>query len=165
MPRSLVGAFFVLSNILQWRLPWRYGTTLVALMGMLLLLFRWYYGTALPLPFYVKTQATHELAWSVKLVHMGTVLSFAAPFCWLAWRRPDAITRSLVAAAALFVLYHGAFTDEVMGYQGRFYAPCLVPLVLASARSWRTFLSSGHGVSTALFCCALGCVFDRRLPR
>ncbi len=145
------GAFFVLSNVLQRRVPWRYVVTLGALMGVLLLLFRWYYGTALPLPFYVKTQATHALDWQAKLIHMGTVLSFAAPFCWLAWRRADAITRSLFAAAALFVLYHGASTDEVMGYQGRFYAPSLVPLVLASARSWRTFLYERRRVPTVLF--------------
>jgi hypothetical protein len=116
-----------------------YVGSFAALLGTLLLSFRLYYGTALPLPFYVKTfglapydQAFRALAVRDKLVHLATFSAFAAPLLSFARPRRDARIIGLLLASAAFVGYHALATEEIMGYRARFYAPALVPLGLAA---------------------------------
>ncbi|MEM6992434.1 MAG: hypothetical protein AAF721_18115 [Myxococcota bacterium] len=107
-----------------------------------------YYGTALPLSFYMKSMALHSyddetlrIGLSVKLAHFGALLTFCGVFGWLAARkealRSRTPTLALLTAAALFCSYHLVSTNEIMGYRARFYVPAAVPLVMAAATAWR----------------------------
>src|SRR5690606_19830010 len=103
--------------------------------------FERYYGTALPLPFYAKQRLLspydpHFLAISagVRRIRVGHFLFVAVPLCAAALGRRDRTNLLLLGVSALFVAYHYFATVEVMGMFGRFYAPCLPLLALASAR-------------------------------
>lgn len=147
----ILGAVFVTGSLLERRVPWRYLVTLAGVMALLLLSFRAYYGTALPLPFHLKAGLPPRLGWGVKREHFSAFVAFAAPLAWLAWRRRDAVTVALGVAALAFVVYHLTLTDEVMGYRGRFYVPALVPLNIAAARAWDTYRATARALPTALF--------------
>jgi len=126
-----------------------YGVTFALALGACLLVFRLYYGTALPLPFYLKTAgwsryetAVTRLGMRDKLVHLATFALFAAPFVWLL-RRGSRAGLALGVAALGFVAYHALFTTEIMGYRSRFYAPALIPLGLGAA------FGSGRALTSA----------------
>jgi hypothetical protein len=114
----------------------------VAVLATALLLFKLYYGTALPLPFYAKQKAfspydEHFLRLSAEVGAQRFAL-FAlsgAPLLLRALFLRDRTNGVLVGAAATFVGFHLWSTVDVMGMQGRFYAPSLPLLVLASARA------------------------------
>jgi hypothetical protein len=131
---------FVVANARDPRKLLVFGATLALLLGALLLGFRLYYGTALPLSFYVKTmgfspydEAVRQLGVRDKLEHLATFAAFAAPLIFMSRPRRDARALALVVASVSFVLYHGSMTTEFMGYRARFYAPALIPLGLAGA--------------------------------
>jgi hypothetical protein len=121
-------------------------------------LFHAYYGTALPLPYYMKTFTqsfydphVRKLGQHVKGWYVACFVCFSAPLWWLAaWRR-DAVTLALVSSAAAFFVYHWVFTYEFMGSRSRFYAPAVVPLVLAAARSWDHFSERVRPTHNLLF--------------
>ncbi|HEX6766302.1 MAG TPA: hypothetical protein VF103_12510, partial [Polyangiaceae bacterium] len=115
---------FVVAHSRHRRHVLLYVASLAALLGALLLSFRLYYGTALPLPFYVKTfgfapqdEAFRALAASDKLVHFATFSAFAAPLLLFARPRGDARSLGLLLASAAFVGYHALATEEIMGYR------------------------------------------------
>jgi hypothetical protein len=135
-----------------------YAATLVALLGLLLAGFHFYYGSALPLPFYWKTFGLS--AYDPAFVQAGVVwkrrylltfLVFAAPLTWVALHGRAAPARGLVASALALVLYHRVMTNEVMGYHARFYLPALLPLGLAAALAWSDFRARERRAATALF--------------
>ena len=102
-----------------------------------------YYGTPVPLAFFAKTAGFHgygahmaALNLASKREHLVTVGLLSAPLWVLAFQRRDRTNVALLSATIVFWLYHGFFTQEIMGYRGRFYAPGLVPLTIAAARSW-----------------------------
>jgi hypothetical protein len=134
-------ATFVVVNLRERRTLVVYGATLALLMGGLLAVFRAYYGTALPLPFYAKTLgvAPHDalmqaLSSRDKLLHLCTFGAFFGPLVFLCRLYGDQRALALVVAGVALVLYHALATTEIMGYRGRFYVPASVPLALAAAR-------------------------------
>ncbi len=140
---------FVLIAPAAWREPRKYAKVALGTglgLGALLLSFYVYYGTAVPLPFYLKTHGYNEQsAYHVSLFareKAKNVISFlylSAPFLFMALheRRREAV--SLVVAAIAFAAYHYAFTIETMGQSSRFYLPALAPLLVAAAISYPTF--------------------------
>lgn len=148
------------------RLPIAYLTTLAALLGALWLAFHAYYGTPLPLSFYMKTGVLGhygaditESSLPVKRVHVLGALVFAAPFLWIGTvgvrasvgdRRITIV--ALLAASVAFFGYHLFLTTEIMGYRGRFYLPAFAPLALAGVLSWDAFVARGSLPTRALFC-------------
>ena len=140
-----------------------------------LLFFQLYYGTALPLPFYAKQKAfspydEHFLRLSAEVGSQRFALFAlsAAPLFLRALFLRDRKNLVLLSAAAVFVIFHRWSTVDVMGMQGRFYAPCLPLLVLASARAgapgqrvpWNPLCLAAAGLVT-LFA---GLLFTQSLP-
>jgi hypothetical protein len=124
--------------------------------------FKLYYGTALPLPFYAKQAAFSPYdAFFLRLSAESGAQRFAVfalsavPLLLRAASRRDRTNLSLLAAAALFVACHRWLTVDVMGMQGRFYAPCLPLLILASARAGVKRPARAHRVLAASFVLAL----------
>ena len=116
------------------------------MLGLVLLAAWGYYGTPLPLPFYMKTLALQTygehfvgLGWHEKQLHFGLTLALAAPLLWVV-ARSSSIRRASTIALALGILalwgYHLSATNEIMGYRGRFYVPGVVALTMAAARAW-----------------------------
>lgn len=147
---------FGLTWLKHRRVPLREVALLLSLIGGCLVLFRLYYGTALPLPFYAKQRAfspydEHFIALSDhwELTHFSVFMWAALPLCLLALARPDRVNVILLGAFLLFEVYHLTFTIDVMGMRGRFFAPALPVLVFAAARgervawSWRRACLSG----------------------
>ncbi|MCX4241740.1 hypothetical protein [Paraliomyxa miuraensis] len=123
-------------------LPWRYVAALAAMMLVLLGGLWAYYGTALPLSFYMKTaglqpygEHVFRVGLSAKAQYFAVMLVFAAPLSWIAGHRRDAGTWALLGATVALWGYHLLFTNEIMGYRARFYVPGVVPLIMAAARA------------------------------
>lgn len=122
----------------------------MALAGLAVCLaaFKLYYGTALPLSFYVKsTVATVHSAEHIaiyadeKVKNALQFLYFAAPFLFIVVAGRSRIGLTLLASAAAFCLYHVFFTVETMGHYSRFYMPAVAPIVAAAIVSWDGFRS------------------------
>jgi len=124
-------------------LPWRArGRDLAAcgagLAAILLALWA-YYGSALPLSFYVKSGASGlydpdflARSHAAKLRHAGLFALTACPLVAAAAAERARAWR-LAAPALAFAAYHLLLTVDVMGLRGRFYAPCLPALAAAAA--------------------------------
>jgi hypothetical protein len=104
--------------------------------------FKLYYGTALPLPFYAKQLLVSpydahfiQVSNEVQKLRFGIFLIVALPLALFGTLRLDRENVTLLGSALLFELYHLLTTIEVMGMQGRFYAPALPLLVIAAARA------------------------------
>jgi hypothetical protein len=141
-------------------------------LGLLLATFRAYYGSALPLPFYVKVRglsvqtADHLAIFAHEKVENLSQFAFcAAPFAFIALYFPSREVVLWLAAAAAFVGYHACFTIETMGQLSRFYLPALVPLVAAAARAYPEYLRRRNGQLSALFALLGAFVFVRVLGR
>jgi hypothetical protein len=107
-----------------------------------LLFFEFYYGTALPLPFYAKQRAfspydEHFLRLSAEVgaQRFAVFALSATPLLVRALFLRDRMNAVILAAAIGFVGFHFWSTVDVMGMQGRFYAPSLPLLAFASARA------------------------------
>ena len=131
---------FLGMNIKERRRLAAYALALAVLLGAVLGAFKFFYGTAMPLPFYAKTYglgpydaAIRALDMREKLVHVATFAAFVAPLVALCRPREDARARGLVVASAVFVFYHFFATTEIMGYRARFYVPAFIPIALAAA--------------------------------
>jgi hypothetical protein len=123
------------------RIPLREILLLGAGLGLILLAFRLGYGTALPLPFYAKSATfspydAHfkDVSRAVRSLRFGLFLASALPLLLLGAMKRDATNRILLGSAALYAIYHYTSTIEVMGMQGRFYAPALPVLIVAASR-------------------------------
>jgi hypothetical protein len=121
------------------RLPWRPLLGSALALGLVLLACDLYFGTPLPLPFYLKSSAL--TAYDAAFVQMNLLpkhrnlagfLLMAAPLVFVIAHGRGRWAWSLTAAAFTLVAYHYFFTLEVMGYYARFYVPALVPLTLAA---------------------------------
>jgi len=148
----------------QWLLAWReqrsaasvstslrlLTATLIAIavgLGALLGLFYLYYGTPLPLPFYIKTHglstqsAAHIQTFALeKLKNALGAAFFALPFLFVAAHARVRFVALLVASALVFCGYHYFATIETMGYLSRFYLPGLVPIFAAAGIAYRDYL-------------------------
>jgi hypothetical protein len=120
-------------------------------LALLLLALRAYYGTALPLPFHVKSRfLTHYDAAYRALDAPGarrqllTFLLLAAPFLYVALSSLRRDVVALLAGATALVVYHAVFTIEIMGYHARFFAPATLAVVLAAALAWPRFAEAPH---------------------
>lgn len=111
-----------------------------------------YYGTPLPLSFYMKSLALNPygahmmgLSWDGKQAHFGITLAFSAPLLWVVVRsgtlRDRGATLALLVGVLALWAYHLMATNEIMGYRARFYLPAVVALGMAAARSWDAFVA------------------------
>ncbi|HEU4536244.1 MAG TPA: hypothetical protein VFS00_19100, partial [Polyangiaceae bacterium] len=124
------------------RLPWRALAATAAGVALTLALCDAYFGTPLPLSFYLKSQAFSNyddafiaLSRPFKHRNAATFLLFALPLAYVAAHRRRSWTWAALTSSALFFAFHFASTVEVMGYQARFYLPGLVPLALAAVEA------------------------------
>jgi hypothetical protein len=125
--------------IVRRQIPWREGLAFAALFGCSLLALKLFYGTALPLSFYLKSGAFTvysetfiEMSVPTKRSHAALLLITALPLVYVAVQRLSRQNLGYLIAAAAFVGYHYVSTVEVMGGHARFYAPA-VPLIAAAA--------------------------------
>jgi hypothetical protein len=116
----------------------------------LLVLFRAYYGTALPLSFYVKNRLlSHYDVDYLRLDREGnrrqlcTWLVLAAPFSYVALFRLRSWVGWLLAGAFALVGYHALLTVGIMAYHARFLLPALVPIAIAAKLAWPEFVATG----------------------
>jgi hypothetical protein len=115
-------------------------------LGACLLAFKLYYGTALPLSFYVKSYLAtvhspeHVAQYFHEKVKNGLqFLYFFAPLLLITLVARQRVALALLAAAVAFCAYHALFTVETMGHHSRFYMPAVVPIVAAAVLSWDRF--------------------------
>ena len=135
---ALAGEPLLRARRLPWRLLIYLGIGLVLVVGALYL----YFGTPLPLSFYLKSRAltVYDSAFvakdlTLKHKNLTALLLLSAPLLYVAVharapRRPWVY--SLLAAAAAFTAYHFFSTVEIMSYYARFYVHALVPVALAA---------------------------------
>lgn len=141
---ALVVALLVLGRAAeQRRWPVRYAVALVLGMAAVWGACWLYYGTPLPLSFYMKSLGLHDYGASTSGPSLRAKRSHALVFAWFAapllfeilrakpWTRRDDLSVLSLAALA-FVGYHLAGTHEIMGYRARFYLPAIVPLLAAA---------------------------------
>jgi hypothetical protein len=114
-----------------------------------LVAFKLYYGTALPLSFYVKSYlaTVHDsehvaIFFREKIKNASQFLYFFAPFLFVAVAGRNRVGLALLVAALAFCGYHAVFTVETMGHYSRFYMPAVVPIAAAAILSWSRFRSS-----------------------
>lgn len=129
--------------------------------GLLWLAFRAYYGTALPLPFYLKTQALAgsarldpALFAAEKVKNASQFAFFALPLLYIALHERSREVIGLLASGLALVAYHAFATVETMGHHSRFYLPALVPIALAASLVYPRFLQR-RSWPLALCGCAL----------
>jgi hypothetical protein len=143
-------------------------------LALLLGVFYLYYGTPLPLPFYIKTQgisvqsAAHiEIFALEKLKNVIGAGFFALPFLFIAAHSRSSFVALSCAAGFCFAAYHYFATIETMGYLSRFYLPGLVPLIAAAGLAHRDYLRRRRWlVSVALYVAWLGAfVWLKRLDQ
>jgi hypothetical protein len=108
--------------------------------------FHAYYGSALPLSFYVKNRAlTHYDADYKQLDvpgtrrQLATWLLIAGPFLYVALLRVRARAAWLLASSLALLVYQSVFTLQIMGYHTRFFIPALLPVLLAACAAWPDF--------------------------
>jgi hypothetical protein len=127
--------------------------------GMLILLatFHLYYGTALPLPFYIKTHGiTVQPADYIvyfEAEKTGNALQaalFAFPFFFVALHDRSRVVLALMLSGAAFCGYHYFATIETMGYMSRFYLPGLVPIFIAAGLAYPAYQLRRRWVVSAL---------------
>ena len=104
----------------------RYVVVLGALLGLLLLAFRLYYGSALPLPFYAKSPGFSAFDGELraaglhdKFEHLCTFALFGAPLAYIGGHGRERRGWALLGTSAIFVLYQALVTNEIMGYLAR----------------------------------------------
>jgi hypothetical protein len=120
---------------------------LIAL-GLALMLFGFqrYYGTALPLPFYVKMRglnaqdASYIAYFAIEKAKNVTQIAFMAlPFAYVALHDRSRVVLILLATGLAFGVYHYFATIETMGYYSRFYLPGFISLIAAAAVAYRRY--------------------------
>lgn len=123
--------------------------------------FKLYYGTALPLSFYVKSYltTTHapeylQLFWREKVKNLAQFCYYFAPFYLVALTGRTRAGLALLAGASALCAYHALFTVEVMGHHSRFYIPAVPLIVAAAVCSWRQFRDRAPRY-LPIACCAL----------
>ncbi len=133
----------------------------VVAMAATLGVFKLLYGTALPLPFYVKThglnvqEPAHVAIFAREKTKNSLQFCFwCLPFVYVALHHRVRQVWLLLASAFAFCAYHFALTIEEMGHHSRFYFPALVPVLAASVLAWPAFMRTRRWWVTALFAAA-----------
>jgi hypothetical protein len=143
-------------------------------LAVLLVLFRAYYGTALPLPFYVKTHglsvqsASHIAVFAPdKFKNVVEFVFLLLPLVYIALHDRSRSVLLLLLSALLFVLYHLVATIETMGLLSRFYLPAVVPTAAAAGLAYRGYQERNRWQASALFYAAwlVAFVLLQRLDR
>ena len=111
-------------------------------------LFYFYYGTALPLPFYIKTHgisaqtASHLAIFAPEKTKNALQAGFLTlPFFYVALHARSRRTLALLASGLALAGYHYVATIETMGHHSRFYLPALVPIWIAAALAYPAYLA------------------------
>ena len=145
----LVALTLAFSPRRSWREKAQGLAGMAAGIGLCLLAFRAYYGTALPLAFYLKSGQSglygsyflEKSGW-VKREQLAYLALCTAPAVFLALRSARQEWLPLLAPAGIFVAYHALATVEVMGFHARFYAPALPWFAVAASRGLQRPLST-----------------------
>jgi hypothetical protein len=142
------------------------GLALLAGLAGLLVVFHFYYGTGLPLPFYLKTRglsvqpAEYLQFFKIeKTENAVRMLFLSLPFVYIALHSLSRPVLLLLAAALLFCGYHYLATIEIMGYFSRFYLPGLVPLLAAAGLAFPAYQARRRWWLSALLYTAYCAVF------
>jgi hypothetical protein len=116
------------------------------LLGAFLVAFKLYYGTALPLAFYVKSYWSNtqgdghvQIFWHEKIKNLTQFFYLYLPLILIAFRGRTKLGSTLLGAALTFCAYHALFTVETMGHYSRFYMPAVVPIVAAAMEGFESF--------------------------
>lgn len=142
-PDAILLSFTLVVVMLASRATWRplLRFMIWTVLGLLLLSagFYAYYGTFLPLSFFLKVSPLSiydadyvRMGLVNKLQNLGQALLLILPLVPLIALRRDRVNLALCAAAAVFISFHGLTTFEIAAYHARFYAPAL-PLLFAAA--------------------------------
>ncbi len=128
--------------------PWQEAGAFVLLLAVVLLAMNAYYGTALPLSFYLKSgslsvysESFIEISREGKVRNIALFFTTVLPILYVALQRPDRRNIGLLLAGGAFVAYHYASTVEVMGMYARFYAPAIPVLAAAALPAFGAFCS------------------------
>lgn len=131
----------------------------VLALATLLAVFKVTYGTALPLPFYVKThglnvqESAHVALFAREKSKNALQFAFwCLPFVFVALHHRVPEVLLLLVGAAVFSGYHYVSTIETMAHYSRFYVPALVPVLAAAVLAWPSFVRSRRAWSSAVFC-------------
>jgi hypothetical protein len=102
----------------------------------------WFYGTALPLAFYVKQAAFNpcgaeamSITAEAQRLRFSVFLLTGAPLFAVGCLMRDRINLVLLSSVVAFEAYHLALTLDIMGMHGRYYVPALPLLAVAAARA------------------------------
>jgi len=152
---SITAYYWMRDRRLPWRVLFYCGVTLLALLGVLWL----YFGTPLPLAFYLKSQALTvytdrfvELSLGLKRRNLAGLFVMAAPLVYVIAHGRSAWAWALALSFAIFNGYHYVSTVEVMGYFARFYMVSMVPLTLAAIDAAPRFRERSRVVVSVVFC-------------
>lgn len=156
------------------RPPWRAVLACVAALAAVVVALWLYFGTPVPLAFYLKSRALTsytsdfvELSLVLKRRNLIGLVVMAAPLLYVAGHGRGAWSWSLLGAFALFTVYHLVSTIEVMGWYARFYVPGLVPLALAAMAAAPRFRERSRPWVTLVFCASYAAgilyAYDHRL--
>ena len=140
---------------LRWkesrRMPLREIGLLAAGLSAVLLACDAYFGTPLPLSFYAKhallspyDPAFVEGSRPSSYQRFAVFALFAAPAFGFALAKRDLTNTSLLLSATAHGIYHLFSTIDIMGMHGRFYAPAIPLLAVASARGLHVFEQEGY---------------------
>jgi hypothetical protein len=140
------------------------GLLIVVSVGLSLLAFQRYYGTALPLPFYVKTRGlnvqdpSYVAYFAIEKAKNVTQIAFVSlPFAYVALHHRCRPVLILLGTGLAFGMYHYFATIETMGYYSRFYLPGFIALIAAAAVGYRRYQQRRHVWLTALlYACYVG---------
>lgn len=163
VPGVLLAIDWLLALVAREREPERFrvltrtGFSIAAGLALCWLAFWAYYGTPVPLPFYIKTQGlsvqtdAHLRIFELeKNKNALQAAFFALPLVLVALHGKSGRVVRLLAAGAVFVAYHYFATIETMGYFSRFYLPALVPFALAAGLAYPEYLSRARWPLRAL---------------
>jgi hypothetical protein len=143
------------------RLPWRALAAAAAGLGATWALAYAYFGTPVPLSFYLKSHGFSNygpefIAACLPDKHRNafTVALFALPLAYVASHRRRAATAAALLASSAFFAFHFFSTVEIMSYQARFYLPGLVPLVFAAIEAVPDFRRKSRPAANVAFSAA-----------
>ena len=135
------------------------GGFVAAGLAVSLTLFYVYYGTALPLPFYIKTHgisvqtAAHLAVFAPEKTKNAVQAAFwVSPFVYIALHSTSRRTLALLASGFALAAYHYVATVETMGHHSRFYLPALVPLWIAASLAYPAYLGKRRNALTVALC-------------
>jgi hypothetical protein len=140
------------------------GVLIVVSVGLSLLVFQRYYGTALPLPFYVKTlglnaqDPSYVAYFAIEKAKNVVQIAFVAmPLMYVAVHDRCRVVVILLGAGLMFGMYHYFATIETMGYYSRFYLPGFIAVIAAAAVAYRRYQQRRRLWLTALlYACYVG---------